>query len=408
MVERPGRQRDSTASGIRYQRYRAGLLYSEHEHNEASTWSSSPPTGAMAADLGDGSEERVKQLLFSWSIGIALAALSACGGSSGVEPAAQPGRSSPTVYVTNEGSGDMTVIDAGSNAVIATIPLGKRPRGIQLSPDKQKLYIALSGSPFAGPGVDRDTLPPADKEADGIGVFDIGRNKLDHILGGGSDPEQLAVSADGGKLYIANEDEGLASVLDIAGDRILKTLPVGKEPEGVAISPDGSTVYVTSESNSEIFVIDTAGDTILKSFKVGYRPRAAAFSPDGSRAYITSESGASVAVVDTAGHEVIHTIEMKGENVRPMGVVVSPDGKRFYVSTGRGRMIVAFDAASYQELGSVEVGIRPWGIAITPDGKTLYTANGPSNDVSVVDLATLTVVAKIPAGDLPWGVAIAP
>ena len=60
----------------------------------------------MAADLGDGSEERVKQLLFSWSIGIALAALSACG-SSGVEPAAQPGRSSLTVYVTNEASGDM-------------------------------------------------------------------------------------------------------------------------------------------------------------------------------------------------------------------------------------------------------------------------------------------------------------
>ena len=37
---------------------------------------------------------------------------------------------------------------------IATIPLGKRPRGIKASPDRTMLYVALSGSPAAGPGVD--------------------------------------------------------------------------------------------------------------------------------------------------------------------------------------------------------------------------------------------------------------
>src|SRR5205807_1294211 len=58
------------------------------------------------------------------------------------------------VYVTNEASGDLTVIDASSQAAIATIPLGKRPRGLAVSPDRSLLYVALSGSPAAGPGVD--------------------------------------------------------------------------------------------------------------------------------------------------------------------------------------------------------------------------------------------------------------
>src|SRR5476649_1854350 len=65
------------------------------------------------------------------------------------------------VYVTNEASGDLTVINGETHEVIATAQLGKRPRGIQPSPDGRSLYVALSGSPAAGPGVDASKLPPA-------------------------------------------------------------------------------------------------------------------------------------------------------------------------------------------------------------------------------------------------------
>src|SRR5678815_1733509 len=78
-----------------------------------------------------------------------------------------------SVYVTNERSGDLSVIDVSTQRVLTTIPLGKRPRGLRASPDHSLLYVALSGSPIAGPGVDEDTLPPADKKADGIGVVDL-------------------------------------------------------------------------------------------------------------------------------------------------------------------------------------------------------------------------------------------
>jgi YVTN family beta-propeller protein len=55
------------------------------------------------------------------------------------------------VSVTNEISGDLTVIDAETLTPVTTIPLGKRPRGIVASPDGKRLYVALSGSPIAGP-----------------------------------------------------------------------------------------------------------------------------------------------------------------------------------------------------------------------------------------------------------------
>ena len=66
-------------------------------------------------------------------------------------------KSAYLVYVTNEGSGDMTVIDPDEPNAVATIPLGKRPRGIHAL--NGMIYVALSGSPAAPPGVDESTLP---------------------------------------------------------------------------------------------------------------------------------------------------------------------------------------------------------------------------------------------------------
>src|SRR5450631_231638 len=65
------------------------------------------------------------------------------------------------IYITNERSGDLSEIDASTLQVIGTVSLGKRPRGIHASPDHRFLYIALSGSPIAGPGVDESKLPTA-------------------------------------------------------------------------------------------------------------------------------------------------------------------------------------------------------------------------------------------------------
>src|SRR5271155_3401114 len=141
--------------------------------------------------------------------------------------------SAPRIYVTNEVGGDLTVIDSGNYNVLATVPLGKRPRGIHASPDGKTIYVALSGSPIAGPDVDESTLPPPDKTADGIGVFDVAQRKVVRTIPGGSDPENFDVSKDGTQLFISNEDDEAVSVVDIASGTVIKSAKVGEQPEGV-------------------------------------------------------------------------------------------------------------------------------------------------------------------------------
>ncbi|MBI3679880.1 MAG: beta-propeller fold lactonase family protein [Acidobacteria bacterium] len=310
------------------------------------------------------------------------------------------------IYVTNEASGDLSVIDSASHEVIATVKLGKRPRGIHASPDASTIYVALSGSPFAPPGVDESKLPPPDRSADGIGVFDVRASRLLRVIPAGDDPEEFDLSKDGKLLYVANEDAGSISIVDIESAKVIQRLKVGGEPEGVTTSPDGKFVYVTSEDEGAVFVLDTSAAKVVKNFKVGLRPRDVAFLSDGRKAYVTCENEGKLTVIDAAKHEKAGEIRLGGEDVLPMAVILSPDAAQAYVSTGRTRKVFVIDTATDRIVSSFEAGQRPWGIGVSPDGKLLYTANGPSNDVSVVDLASRTVLKRIKVQDRPWGILV--
>jgi len=324
------------------------------------------------------------------------------------------------IFVTNEKSGDLTIIDGADNKVLATIPVGKRPRGIRVSPDGSTVYVAVSGTPISAPpkldakgnpifnrGDDDDDAAKSDKSADGIAVVDVAQRKFLRKILVGSDPEQLAISADGTLLFVSNEDVGTASALDVASGKVEHIIPVHKEPEGVAVSPDGKTFLVTCESDGEIFVIGTSDYKVLAHFNVGGRPRSTDFLRDGSRAFIPSESVGQLHVIDIANYKEIKTVALP-QGSRPMCVKVAPDGKKVYASTGRAGTVCVFDSSTGDVINAIKVGTRPWGIAISPDGKYLYAANGPSDDVSVVDLGTEKEIARVKAGSSPWGVVIVP
>ena len=192
------------------------------------------------------------------------------------------------VYVTNERSGDVTVINGADLSVLATIPVGKRPRGIHVRPDGKLVYVALSGTPIeAPPQIDahgnpvfdkkRDDDDNADKTADGIGVLDVAAKKLTGKLHAGSDPEEFALSKDGRRIYISNEDTKTASVIDIASGKLEHIVPVGQEPEGVTTTPDGKQFYVTCEAGGDIYIVDTNSFLAVTHFKVNGRPRSVAF-----------------------------------------------------------------------------------------------------------------------------------
>jgi len=250
------------------------------------------------------------------------------------------------VYVTNEGSGDLSVIDGMTWKVVATWELGTRPRGVAVAKDGRRLFVAFNG----GTG------------EDGVGVLDAASGRLVSVIRGVSNPEQVAVDSSGQWLYVDCADADSRMVVRIGDDQVIRRGARGERPRNLVLSPDGKFAYVPRESDSSLTLINTTTNSIIKS------------------------------------------VPLPGENSRPVGVIVRPDGGRVYVLTSRGGRIVAFDGHTLKLLGSAPVGRRPRGMALSPGGRYLYTANGPSNEVSVVDTTDMTIVATIPVGVRPWGV----
>src|ERR1041384_4748154 len=113
-------------------------------------------------------------LYYRWLMRSAILVVAVLAAScSKAKPPDEHGEPGERVYVSDEDGGHVVVLPVASTAsgdrVIARIAVGKRPRGLRVSPDGSRLFVALSGMPKAGPGVDESKLPPADPSADGIG-----------------------------------------------------------------------------------------------------------------------------------------------------------------------------------------------------------------------------------------------
>jgi PQQ-dependent catabolism-associated beta-propeller protein len=299
-----------------------------------------------------------------------------------------------TIYVSNEESNVVHVIDGATLKETGRLDVGKRSRGIALSPDGKLLYVAVSND-------------------DKILVFDRSTGKRVGALPSGPDPETFALSPDGKRMFVANENDGVLSIVDVPSAKALAQAPVGGEPEGTAVSPDNRIVVQTSETASSASVIDAATGKLIDTFLVDSRPRYVAFTPDGKQFWIASEVRGTVTAFDAAtlkriGHVDFQDAGIKEPVVQAVGIAFTRDGRRAFVALGRGRHVAEVDPKSFRIVRLFPVGYRAWNLALSPDEKRLYTANGLTGDMSAIDIVANKPIGTVALGGKPWGIVAAP
>src|SRR5437762_2664499 len=82
----------------------------------------------------------------------------------------------PLLYVSNEIPNTISVVSPRTNAVLATVPVGKRPRGMALSPDRRTVYVALG-------------------QDDAVGVVDVASGQMTRTIPANRDPELAGAAA---------------------------------------------------------------------------------------------------------------------------------------------------------------------------------------------------------------------
>src|SRR5439155_24017173 len=71
------------------------------------------------------------------------------------------------LFVSNERTGDVTVVDGATDNVVGIFPVGKQPRGIHATPDGRRVFGTFSDSPLIASDSDENRAP-GDKRAGGF------------------------------------------------------------------------------------------------------------------------------------------------------------------------------------------------------------------------------------------------
>jgi DNA-binding beta-propeller fold protein YncE len=174
--------------------------------------------------------------------------------------------------------GSLSVMDTTNDyrqRAVFTFEAGVVPRGVAVSPDNSRAFVAVGGS------------------VNEVRVYNLSSGELEEPLQVGTSPFGIAVTPDASRVYASNVFENTVSMYDLrSGLTRSYDLGAGASPAGITVSPDGRKVFVANRGVANVSIIDIGSD-LITSVNVGSPATDVAVSPDGKRAY------ASVAATNT-------------------------------------------------------------------------------------------------------------
>jgi YVTN family beta-propeller protein len=221
-------------------------------------------------------------------------------------------RDGSKVYVALNTSHQLGVIDTASGTV-TRVAVGIHPYTTVVSADGTKVYVSNWGGRVPGPTDVTDGMfpivvdPRTGIPATGtVSVVDTATNTVVKSIDVGLHPTGMALSPSGDRLYVTCANSDTVSAIDTASDTVTQTLHVGllgpdrtpvlgSSPNAVAVSPDGGTLYVANASQNAVAVVDLGArrpeDTVAGFIPTGWYPTAVALDHAGRQLFIASGYG---------------------------------------------------------------------------------------------------------------------
>ncbi len=218
-----------------------------------------------------------------------------------------------TAYVTNQSSQNVGVINVSTAQQVATIftPAGS-PLVVRVSPDGSRLFIAtgsttvyivdtqtlqIIGSVQVGFAPNAFAINPdarlayASASAGGsVTEFDMFTGNVLRTFNVGGTPQDMAVTRDGSRLYVATE-AGFLQEINLQTGQLASTMQLDGGAFGIGVTPDDVQAYVGIPSVGEVQIFNLQSRKLAQTLTVGGNPRRIAFSQLGHIGAIANLSG---------------------------------------------------------------------------------------------------------------------
>ena len=293
-----------------------------------------------------------------------------------------PVSSRDRVYLGEQFSNTISVVDPASNTLLGAIRLGD-PQPANLSPlyRGQLLVHGLGFSP------DHRTLVAVSIGSNSVTFIDTASNAVKHITYVGRSPHEAFFSPDGREVWVSVRGEDYISVLD------------AKRYGEIARSSFTPLTLVIEVRSRHV-----AGRVTQPS---SFCPNIAA-TPRGDQVWFTlKDVGKAVVFNAHPPFNVLREIDV-GPLTNHVNFAVTEQGQLAYVTVGGLNQVQVFRTDTFERIAVIPTGPLPHGIWPSGDGTRMYVGIENGDAVSAIDTKLQRVVATIPTGQAAQAVVYVP
>lgn len=198
------------------------------------------------------------------------------------------------LYVSMPTAGKIAVVDTEVWKVAATLDPGFAPTRLALTEDGGQLWVTDDGR----------------GEASGIAVFDTRTQELQARIATGPGPHDLVLDPREQYAYVSNRAGGTVSVIDARALAKVTDVATGPSPAGLAYSTAGDAAYVVDPQNGTITVIAPGQGVVTR---MEGRPGLGhlSFAPGGRYGFLVNPETDQLHILDAARQRIVQTGTME-------------------------------------------------------------------------------------------------
>ena len=247
------------------------------------------------------------------------------------------------------------------------LPVGSYPVGIGINPVTNKLYVANQFS-------------------NSVTVIDGNTNNIESTIQVDNFPYDLEVNSYNNRIYVTNRGSNTVSVIDGSTNQRLSNINVGESPVGISIDPSENIIYVTNlGKNSSLSIIDGISNKVTGTVELNGIFYGIAVNPLTKTIYLSNIKNHTISVLDGTTKNVINHIPVE---YIPTGLNINYKSDLIYVTNYGSNSISVINGKTNKVNSTIEVGQNPVDTIINPLTNKIYVSNNGDNTVSVIDAVT--------------------
>jgi YVTN family beta-propeller protein len=235
-----------------------------------------------------------------------------------------------------------------------------------------------------------------------VSVIDINDYSIVSTISVGLQPRGGVLSNDSKLLYVSNFSADTISVINPLTLTVLSTIPVGDGPYGLTYDTVNEVLYVAEYNDGTVSSIPVS--TIVNTYTTGTRPIQPGFNENNLQVYVPNSLSDTVVSIDTIKGITASTITMPSGSL-PRYCLYVPTNNTVYTVLNGTNQVITINPVTNTTGTTITVGTNPQSMAFDVNSNRLYVTNLVTDNVSVIDINTNTVVKTITVGDGPRGIA---